>query len=271
MAHGIKDLAVGRSDIYRMRLEDLHIKEGLNCRVVNFNPEDAEDLALANSIAQVGVKQPLTIFYEDGKAFVSDGHRRHGAARYAVEHLGAEIKSVPAQMEDRYASEADRVFSQLVRNGVGMGKPVTPIEQAQVFKRLVDLGWSEPEIAAKSGLNVAWVKELLKLHSAPTKLTKFVKEGKVSATLALKALKDSKGDADTAADLLGDAVDAAEAQGKTRATAKHVKVSEPKKPSLREELKTLVGEAETKEAREGRTAVIFTPEQYDRFRVLLGI
>ncbi len=271
MAHGIKDIAVGRSDTYRMRLQDLHIKAGLNSRVVNFNPEDPDDLALAHSIAQVGVKQPFTIFYEDGKAFVSDGHRRHGAANYAVDTLGAEVKSVPAQMEERYASEADRVFSQIVRNS---GKPLAPIEQAQVFKRLIDLGWSESDIASKSGLNVAWVKELLKLHAAPAKLTKFVKEGKVSATLALKTLKDSKGDADTAADLLGDAVETAEAQGKKKATAKHVKAADPapKKPSLREELKALVGEAETREGKEsGKTAVIFSAEQYDRFRVLLGI
>lgn len=276
MTNGIKDIAVGRSDTYRMKLEDLHIRDGLNSRVVDFNPDDPDDYALALSIAQVGVKQPLTIFYEQSKAFVSDGHRRYGAAKYAVEHLGAEIKSVPAQMEERYASEADRVFSQIVRNS---GKPLAPIEQAKVFKRLVDLGWSESDIGTKSGLNVVWVKELLKLHAAPTKLTKFVKEGKVSATLALKALKDSKGDADVAADLLGDAVETAEAQGKKKATAKHVKAAEPKKPApheeltnLRQELKALVAEAETREGKEsGKVAIVFNPEQYDRFRALLGI
>lgn len=269
MATGIKDIAVGRSDTYRMALADLHIKDGLNSRTVNFDPADPDDYALALSIAQVGVKQPFTIFLEDGKAFVSDGHRRYGAATYAVEHMGAEIKSVPAQMEERYASEADRVFSQIVRNS---GKPLAPIEQAQVFKRLVDLGWSEADIAGKSGMNVVWIKELLKLHAAPAKVTKFVKEGKVSATLALKALKDSKGDGEAAADLLGGAVDAAEAQGKKRATAKHVKAAEPKKPSLRDELKALVAEAETREGKDsGKVAIVFDSEQYDRFRVLLGI
>ncbi|PZR89751.1 MAG: hypothetical protein DI537_20320 [Stutzerimonas stutzeri] len=269
MAHGIKDIAVGRSDTYRIAPHDLHIKAGLNSRVVNFNPEDPDDHALAESIAAVGVKQPLTIFYEDGKAFVSDGHRRHGAMLYAIEHLGAEIKSVPAQMEERYASEADRVFSQIVRNS---GKPLAPIEQAQVFKRLVDLGWSEADIAGKSGLNVAWVKELLKLHAAPTKLTKFVKEGKVSATLAMQTLKETKGDTDAAADLLGDAVESAEKEGKTKATAKHVKAAAPKKLSLREELQALLKAVETKEVRDGAaTALVFSPEQYDRLRVLVGI
>ncbi len=275
MAHGIKDIAVGRSDTYRMQLEDLHIKEGLNSRVVNFDPSDPDDYALAQSIAQVGVKQPFTIFLEDGKAFVSDGHRRYGAANYAVKEFGAEIKSVPAQMEERYASEADRVFSQIVRNS---GKPLAPIEQAKVFKRLVDLGWSESDIAAKSGLNVAWVKELLKLHAAPEKVTKFVKAGKVSATLALQTLKDTKGDVDTAADILGDAVDTAEKAGKKRATAKHVKAAdpkpdEPKKPSLKEELKALIEKVEVRQGvkETNRIALIFDQEQYDQFRVLLGI
>ena len=95
------------------------------------------------------------------------------------------------------------------------------------------------------------------------------------ATVVLRYMED----ADVAADLLGDAVETAEAQGKKKATAKHVKAAEPKKPApheeltnLRQELKALVAEAETREGKEsGKVAIVFNPEQYDRFRALLGI
>ena len=57
---GIQGLALGRKDILRLDPHDLHVRPGWNCRDVNFNPNDPEDLALAESIASVGVKQPLT-------------------------------------------------------------------------------------------------------------------------------------------------------------------------------------------------------------------
>ncbi|EGL63608.1 hypothetical protein AGRO_3677 [Agrobacterium sp. ATCC 31749] len=223
----IKSLAVGRSDIYRMDPRDLHVKVDWNCRTVNFNPEDPDDLALAESISQVGVKQALTVYTEDGKAFISDGHRRHGATMYAIEHLGAEIKSVPVQTEDRYSSEADRVFSQIVRNS---GKPLTPIEQARVFKRLIDLGWTEKDIQQKTGLARQWIIELLELQAAPAAVTTLVAAGQVAATLAMATLKKHGGDGVKAAGDLTRAIDKAQAEGKKRATAKHMDAGEKPKP-----------------------------------------
>lgn len=267
---GIKGVAVGRIDIYRMAPADLHVKDGWNARVVNFNRADPEDLGLAQSIAEVGVKQPLTVYWENGKAYISDGHRRHGAAIYAIEHLGAEIKSVPVQTEERYSSEADRVFSQIVRNS---GKPLSPIEQAKVFKRLIDLGWSEKDIAEKSGLNRAWVVELLELNAAPQAVTSLVRSGKVSATLAITTLRKNKGDGEKAATELSEAVEAAQEQGKTRATAKHLG---ERKPSLKAELKDMFSETPIREQGGddliGGSAylITLTPDQYARLRYLVG-
>lgn len=275
MKYGIKDLAVGRSDTYRIEPRELHVKEGWNSRVNNFDPTDADDLALAHSIAENGVKQPITVFWEDGKPIISDGHRRHGATLYAMDVLGAEVKSVPVQTEDRYSSEADRVFSQIVRNS---GKPLAPIEQGRVFKRLIDLGWSESDIAKKSGINRAWVVELLNLQSAPEAVTGLVKSGQVAATLAIHTLKANKGDVEKTATDLNQAVETAKAAGKTRATAKHVgerkeKPPKPEKePSLREKLVALLKDVEIREGKEsGNTGLIFNQDQYDQFRVLLGL
>ena len=238
---GIKGVAVGRSDIYRLNPTDLCVKDGWNCRVVTFSAMDEADLALARSIAEVGVKQPLTVYWEDGKAYISDGHRRHGAALYAMEHLGADIKSVPVQTEDRYSSEADRVFSQIIRNS---GKPLQPIEQARVFKRLIDLGWSEADIATKSGISRQWVVDLLNLQAAPQAITDMVAVGEVSATLAITTLKQNANDGVVTSQSLLAAVATAKAEGKTKATAKHIprppapeaNVDAPKPISIKERL-----------------------------------
>jgi len=218
MKEGIQGLAVGRKDILRIHPSDLHIRDEWNCRDVNFDPADPDDLALAESIAAVGVKQPLTAVWENGKAWLTDGHRRHAAALHAINVLGAEIKSVPVQTEDRYASEAERVLSQLVRNN---GKALTPIEAARVYKRLIDLGWSEKQIAESIGRSVNWVKGLLELQAAPSAVTAMVRSGAVSATLAMETIRKT-GDGEKAAAALGAAVQKAAAAGKSKATAKHV-------------------------------------------------
>lgn len=225
---GIKDIAKGRSDQYRISPFDLHTKEGWNARENDFNAEDAEDLALAQSIAEIGVKQSLTVYWEDGKAFVSDGHRRRAAAIYAVETLGADREmAVPVTTENRNADEAERVFSMIVRNS---GKPLTPLEQGQVFARLEALGWSDSNIAKKAGVSRVHVSNLIALVAAPKTLTNLVREGSVSATLAITTLNKHKGEARAATKELKGAVKTAKKDGKERATAKHVRKAAEKKP-----------------------------------------
>lgn len=262
----IKGLAIGRSDIYRMDPRDLNIKDDWNCRVVNFNPEDADDIALAQSISQVGVKQPMTVFSEDGKVFVSDGHRRYFATMHAIEHLNAEIKSVPVQTEDRYSSEADRVFSQIIRNS---GKPLAPIEQAKVFKRLIDLGWTEKDLQTKTGLARQWIIDLLELQSAPAAVTDMVTNGQVSATLAMNTMKKHGGDGRKAASELSRAVDKAGSEGKTRATAKHMGGDEKPK-SLKDSLREVFTNAGISPSLGGYVIEV-SDDQYATMRTLLNL
>ena len=265
---GIKDIALGRVDNFRLRLEDIHIRPEWNCRDVDFSSDDADDLALALSISEVGVKEPLTVAWDsaDGKAYVTNGHRRRAAALYAKHVLGAEIESVPVQTEGRHASEADRVLSMIVRNS---GKPLTPIEQGRVFKRLNDLGWSEKQIAAKAGITDARVRQLLTLQAAPLAVTEMVKSGAISASLATKALSASGGDGQKATASLTKAVDNAKAAGKTRATAKHM----APQPSLRTQLKDAFDASTVDEKLDELDAyvIIMPAEQFEIVRSLLKL
>jgi ParB family chromosome partitioning protein len=211
----IKDIAVGRSDLFRLKPEDLHIKDGWNSRDDQDPDNRAHIESLALSIADCGVKQPLTAFQEAGKFYLSDGHCRLAAVRLAMSR-GAEIKSVPVILEDRFSTEADRVFSQVLKNG---GKPLAPLEQARVFKRLLDLGWSVEEVATKAGKGKQQVLNLLELNTAPAEITDLVRRGEVSASLASSTLKKHRANA---GDVLKEAVKTAKASGKAKATPKHV-------------------------------------------------
>lgn len=218
----LKEIALGRSDIFAVHPSQLQVKPGWNSRYLEdpANKEHIESLAL--SIAEIGVREPLTVYFENDAIWISDGHCRHAAALLAISR-GADIKSVPVKTEGRYSSEADRVFSQVVRNS---GKPLTPYEQGRVFKRLIDYGWTETDISKKGGFSYGHVKGLLELQAAPQSVQEAVKTGEISATLARQLLLKMGGTG--AAASIAEAVTEAKEQGKNRVTMSDV-LKKPKR------------------------------------------
>lgn len=247
MAGGIKEIASGRSDLYRVDPRKLQVKDGWNVR-----DEESLDLDdLMTSIKELGVKQPMTIQVENDVPYVTDGHRRYFAVM-ALIGQGVDIKTVPVQMEERYSNAADHIASMIVRNS---GKPLTAIEQSRVFKRLVDYGLSETEIASKVGKSRQWVVNMLELNAAPEEVKALIKQGKVTATLAQQENFD--------VETLTSAVKKAESEGKTKATAKHVK------PSVKTELRELFDGLTFNAVSDGYV-LNMTADQYAKFRSLAG-
>jgi ParB/RepB/Spo0J family partition protein len=211
----IKTEAVGRKDLFLIAPEKIQEKAGWNVR--DASPELTEHIEeLALSISQIGVQQPLTVYMEDDIIYLSDGHCRLSAVRKAIE-MGAEIKSVPCRVEERYSNDADRVLTMITRNS---GKPLTPFEKSKVIKQLVNFGWSKEDIAAKIGMTAAYVVRLLEMQSMPEQLKEAVVSGNVSASLALSEYK-AGGDAAAA-----DIVQKAE-QGEKKVTKKSLKPAIP--------------------------------------------
>lgn len=223
---GIASISEGRSDIHKIKPTDLHIREGWNSRDWNFDPNDDQDLALARSIAEMGVKEPLTVNWEDGKAWIEDGHRRYMAVWYAINNLKADIQTVPVKTGDRHANEADRVLSQIIRNS---GKPLMPIEQAKVYKKLIDFGMPNKDIAAKVGVSPARISQVLDLLTLPEAIKSLVSAGTVSASYAMQMHKE---EGKEAVGILNKAVEVANAEGSKKVLPKHVE-----KPNVEQEAK----------------------------------
>lgn len=181
----IKELTVSKSDLVRVKPENINVKAGWNVREMT-----ADYLAyidtLAQSIAEIGVREALKCYMENGKLYVSNGHSRLLACERAKTVYGAEVVSVPVVMEDRYSSEADKTLSMLTSNS---GRALTPLEVAAVYKRLYALGMTEQEIARKSGVSLSSVNRSLEISAMPEAAKELVREGKVSASLALEAVK----------------------------------------------------------------------------------
>lgn len=183
---GLAGLSEGRSDLFKIDPRKIQIKAGWNGRDMS-SPENQEHVdQLAKSIAEVGVKEPITVYYEDGTAYVSDGHCRLLGAMRAIELYKAEVKTILAKADDRAANDSDRIFGQILRNS---GKPFTQLEQANVFKRLIDLGWNQQDIARKAGLSNGRISQILDLLTLTEAVKNMVIAGQVSPTMAIQTVK----------------------------------------------------------------------------------
>lgn len=211
----IKDISKGRTDLYRLDPRDLRVKPDWNNRDFT-TPENMEHVeSLAISIAEIGVKKAIEVEWKDNTPFITDGECRYRATMLAIER-GADIKTVPVVLGEKFANEADKLFVQIVGNS---GKPFTQLEQAKVFKKLLDMGWLQNEIAARSGISNGRVSQILELLTLPEPVKAMVAKGEVSASMAMLTVKAEGNDKATAK--LATAVTAAKAEGKTRAMPKH--------------------------------------------------
>lgn len=208
----LKDMGT-RKEFYSIDPRKLQIKDGWNSRDFS-DPANIEHVEmLAKSIAEVGVREPLKVNMEGDIAYVTNGECRYRAVMLLIE-LGVEIKAVPVMAEDKHANEADRLFTQFISNS---GKPFGPIENARLFKRLVDMGWAQKDIAGKSGMTGGRISQILELNTLPVSLQQLIIEGKASANMVLQVFKKHNGNLDAAYAELTAAIGEAQKQGRTRA------------------------------------------------------
>lgn len=242
----LKSFSEGRTDVYKIDPRKLQIKEGWNSRDFDDPANKAHIEELAKSIAEVGVKRALVVTMEGDIPFVVDGECRYRAVMKAINELGADIKTVPVVGEDKLANDADRLFGQYLYNS---GKPFGPIENARLFKRLIDMGWAQKDIAGRSGMSGGRVSQILKLNTLPASIQQLIVEGKVSAGFAISVWEKHNQNLEAAFAELTAAVAEAEASGRNKASPKDTKDGKEKKAkreasqTLKSYLKELVAEA----------------------------
>lgn len=184
---GLASISAGSSDLFKIDPRKLKVQPNWNSRDFN-DPENAqwvEDLC-ANIIEVGGVKQPVTVKWIAGEAFIRDGECRHRACMLAISR-GHNIVTIPVRAEDRYANEADELVNQRLRNGA---KPFSIFEDARHFKRLLEAGMTEEKIALKCAMSKTRVVQILEYNMMPEAAKKAVIAGEISASLAMSTVKE---------------------------------------------------------------------------------
>lgn len=206
---GIAQFSQGKSDVHKVDPRLLIIEDNWNTR--DDSPELLEHIdTLAQSIAEIGVKKPIEVKLLKGKLIVRDGHCRTRAVMRAIEHYKAEIKTVPVISVDRYANDADLILNQVISNS---GKPLTSLEEAKVYKKLLDMGWNQGDIAKKVGKSNGRISQILAYLEMPASVQAQVASGAISVSLAQQVVKASETPAQ-ASQALQQAVKQANSEGR---------------------------------------------------------
>ncbi|MDR5805265.1 ParB/RepB/Spo0J family partition protein [Caballeronia sp. LZ001] len=178
----------GSVDIYMVSLDAIRLRPGFN-DARSSDPEYAQHVReLADSIKANGFyrHKPLTVLAAaDGFLYLSDGHSRFAALQLANEE-GANIEAVPVVNEARGTTDEDRIVGLITNNS---GKRLTPYGEGLVCKTLIGRGLSEKEISRRTGFPLAKVLNVLSLVGAPKPIRDMVTSGKVSATTAIKTMR----------------------------------------------------------------------------------
>lgn len=112
---------------------------------------------LAESIAALGVLEPLLVRPQGKRFEILAGHRRHAAA---VQAGAGEVPCIVRQVDDKAAIEIT-VTENLQR------EQLTPLEEAKGLASLQKAGWNQQTMAAELGKSASWVARrmsLLNLH-----------------------------------------------------------------------------------------------------------
>ena len=158
---------------------------------------DVEELA--DSIRAQGIKQELLVTPTDSKSpegkplyRVVIGHRRLAAAKLAG------LETVPCRIESM--SERDERALMLVENTQRCD--LTPLEEADGYQGLLDLGVKVKEMAEQTGRSTRLVRGRLKIAAIPQSVRDASKDFAQLSLSDLEAVTEFDGDEDTQKELL---------------------------------------------------------------------
>lgn len=171
-------------EIYMIEFESVGVKPNFNKRI------DYGDIdELAQSIHENGIRIPLKGHFDklEERWLITSGHRRLKAIELLYKK-GINI-TVPI-MSDARETDEQRILGQITDNS---GKKFNPVEEAAVIHELITVhNHSEEQIRDKTGFSKVYICNLKLLNAAPKKIKDLIIGNVVSATLAMKVLREEK-------------------------------------------------------------------------------
>ncbi|WP_052952279.1 hypothetical protein [Diaphorobacter sp. J5-51] len=180
------ETGVKKTDLYRIPPEKLQEEPGFNERDYN-DPEVMEQITAFEEAYFNGSYVPPLIVRIDptnGDIFIVDGHQRLRGAKRAIER-GAPIEHLDC-LPFRGGND-ERILLMLTS---AQGLKLKPLGVANSYLRLTRMGKSVADIARHINRTTTHVEAMLVLATANMDVRELVREGKVSATMAVEAVRE---------------------------------------------------------------------------------
>jgi ParB family transcriptional regulator, chromosome partitioning protein len=134
---------------------------------------------LADSIREHGVLQPILVRPVGSQYELIAGERRWRASRLAQRES---IPAIVAEFDEETALEVS-IIENLQR------EDVSPLEEAAMFRKMTDLGYSVRQLAQKIGKDKGYVENRMRLADAPPEIRELVSVRKDTISHAYELMK----------------------------------------------------------------------------------
>ncbi|MGZ6372689.1 MAG: ParB/RepB/Spo0J family partition protein, partial [Candidatus Limnocylindria bacterium] len=179
------DLAPGIVSLIESRATHAQIREVPTNRILP-NPaqprlsyEEESLVELADSIREHGVLQPILVRTVGSQFELIAGERRWRASRMAKRES---IPAIVVEFDDETALEVS-IIENLQR------EDVSPLEEAAMFRKMTDLGYSLRQLAQKIGKDKGYVENRIRLADAPPEIRELVSLRKDTLSHAYELMK----------------------------------------------------------------------------------
>jgi ParB family chromosome partitioning protein len=179
------DLAPGIVSLIESRATQAQIREVPTGRILP-NPaqprlsyEEESLVELADSIREHGVLQPILVRPVGGQYELIAGERRWRASRMAQRES---IPAIVVEFDDETALEVS-IIENLQR------EDVSPLEEAAMFRKMTDLGYTLRQLAQKIGKDKGYIENRIRLAEAPPEIRELVSLRKDTLSHAYELMK----------------------------------------------------------------------------------
>jgi ParB family chromosome partitioning protein len=179
------DLAPGIVSLIESRATHAQIREVPVAKILP-NPaqprlsyEEDSLTELADSIREHGVLQPILVRPVGSQYELIAGERRWRASRMAQRES---IPAIVVEFDDETALEVS-IIENLQR------EDVSPLEEASMFRKMTDLGYSVRQLAQKIGKDKGYVENRMRLADAPPEIRDLVSVRKDTISHAYELMK----------------------------------------------------------------------------------
>lgn len=209
-------------DIFKVPLSRIIVEEDFNRR----SESSYGDIdGLADSIGAAGQAESVKGHRNpDGTWTLTAGHRRYLAMHRLVERTGKE------QIVDIIKTDAKDIVTRLIAQYVeNVKEPTSDYDKAMIVDGLIKAGLKPKDVVARLGIAQPVVSKLMALLKTDESVQQALKKGKISGGTvtkmrsAINANTELKNKGEALAKEVEEAVVAAEAEGKTKATDRHSK------------------------------------------------